>query len=72
MNAHQKRTLESVRALRNEFEITQNLNYLNGAARLMAFLCRSARSDKARLELLALADGMNLRGLSAFVVHYCD
>lgn len=70
MTKSQQKTLLDVQALSREFRATGNLNYLNSAARLMAFLCRSARSDKARLELLALADAMHLRGLSAFVVHY--
>lgn len=70
MTSSQSKTLLHVQALRREFSATGNLNYLNSAARLMAFLCRSARSDKARREFLSLADAMELRGLSAFVVEH--
>ena len=66
MNRTEQQAVNAARNARTVFDSTRNLDDLNRAAAIMGRLVRSASSDKAFRELVAVAQELDVYGLSAY------
>lgn len=73
MNKSEQREVTKITALHNTLEAMpfyhpDRASYISLIARSLATLVRSTRTNKARVELMALANSMNVAGHSDFII----